>query len=58
MWQFHVVIPALLHISVEALTQSGIYVGNKFQSKTVRLQQIKNKVSQKLIGAEVLGAGF
>lgn len=29
MWQFHVAIPALLHISVEALTQSGIYVGHK-----------------------------
>lgn len=27
-----------------------MWVINKFQSKTVRLQQIKNKVSQKLIG--------
>lgn len=35
-----------------------MWVINEFQSKTVRLQQIKNKVSQKLIGTEVLGAGF
>lgn len=35
-----------------------MWVINKFQSKTVRLQQMKNKASQKLIETGVLRAGF
>lgn len=40
LWQCHVAIPALLHISVEALTQSGTYVGIKLISEQSSLFSI------------------
>lgn len=45
LWQFHVAIPALLNISVEALTQSGTYVGVKLISEQSNLFSICWKLS-------------